>query len=160
MPFCASCGSQVEGRFCPKCGTPVGGAAPPTAPGGAAAAPPIQQVQAAPMADNVASALSYVFPINIVFLAIAPYNRNPVVRFHSFQSLFLDVACIVLWFVVGIVQRILWSILGFWTIGTLFGLVELAVFLFWLYLVIQTYSGKTIVLPVIGPIAQQQARSS
>ena len=28
MPFCQSCGVSVEGKFCPKCGTPAGGPAP------------------------------------------------------------------------------------------------------------------------------------
>jgi uncharacterized membrane protein len=115
-------------------------------------------VQAAPMADNVASALTYVFPINIVFLAIAPYNRNPVVRFHAFQSLFFDIACIALWIAMGILFSLLWSVAGFFVAESLFWLVRLAVFGMWLYLVIQAYSGKSVVLPVIGPIAQQQSR--
>jgi uncharacterized membrane protein len=34
MPFCSNCGSQVDGQFCQKCGTPVG------APAQSAAAPP------------------------------------------------------------------------------------------------------------------------
>lgn len=34
MPFCRSCGSPVEGQFCPKCGTGI------AAPAGPAAAPP------------------------------------------------------------------------------------------------------------------------
>lgn len=158
MPFCASCGSQVEGKFCPKCGSAVAGG--PTSPtgGGAAATSQVQPMQAAPMADNVASALAYVFPINIVFLVITPYNRNPTVRFHSFQSLFLCVACVVLWVAMGIVLGIMASVAGFWSIWPLFWLVRLAVFGLWLYLVIQTYSGKNVVLPVIGPIAQQQSR--
>jgi uncharacterized membrane protein len=29
----------------------------------------------------------------------------------------------------------------------------------WLYLLFSTYQGKTIVLPVIGPLAQKQAQS-
>jgi uncharacterized membrane protein len=29
----------------------------------------------------------------------------------------------------------------------------------WLYLLISTYQGKTIVLPIIGPLAQKQAQS-
>jgi uncharacterized membrane protein len=33
----------------------------------------------------------------------------------------------------------------------------LACFVLWIYIIVQTYQGKTIVLPVIGPIAQQQA---
>jgi uncharacterized membrane protein len=27
---------------------------------------------------------------------LAPYNKNPVVRLHAFQSIFMHVACIVL----------------------------------------------------------------
>lgn len=41
MPFCTTCGSSVEGKFCIKCGTPVGApaAAPPVATYRAAAQP-------------------------------------------------------------------------------------------------------------------------
>ena len=151
MPFCASCGSPVEGRFCPKCGAAIGGAAPP--PG--SAVPP----QSAPgtMADNVASTLCYVlgFITGIIFLVLAPYNRNPTVRFHAFQSIFLSVACIVLRVGLAIVL----GMIGMFTLYSLLLLFGLACFLLWIYLLIQTYQGKTIVLPVIGPIAQQQARA-
>jgi uncharacterized membrane protein len=41
----------------------------------------------------------------------------------------------------------------------LFSLFWLACFVLWIYLLIQAYQGKTVVLPVIGPIAQQQARN-
>jgi uncharacterized membrane protein len=36
-------------------------------------------------------------------------------------------------------------------------LLELAFFILWIYMIISTYQGKTVVLPVIGPLAQQQA---
>ena len=162
MPFCATCGSQVEGRFCAKCGSPVAGS-PPAGSGPAYAAPQGQPMssaapQAAPMADNVASALAYIFIVNIIFLVIAPYNRNPVVRFHAFQSLFLDVVCIIFWVGLGIVLGIVAGIGGFWVFWPLYWIMRLAIFVGWLYLVLQTYNGKTIVLPVIGPMAQQQAR--
>jgi len=110
------------------------------------------------MQDNVAAALTYIFPINIVFLAIAPYNRNPVVRFHAFQSLFLDVLCIVFWICLGIAFSIIGGVTGVFVFSPLYWLTRLAFFIGWLYLVIQTFQGKTIVLPVIGPIAQQQSR--
>jgi uncharacterized membrane protein len=156
MPFCASCGSQVEGRFCPKCGAAVGGgAAPPAAPAGPAAASQVQQVQAAPMADNIASMLCYIlgFITGIIFLVIQPYNRNPVVRFHAFQSIFLSVACIAIsWMLSIFLITLSFSFLA------VIMLVRLAMFLFWLYMLLMTYQGKTIVLPVIGPLAQQQAR--
>jgi uncharacterized membrane protein len=148
MAFCATCGSAVEGQFCPKCGGRVG-AAPSAAPSG-----PAMQVSGT-MADNVASTLCYVLGLitGIVFLVLTPYNKNPVIRFHAFQSIFLHVACIVLMIGLNIVLGIL-HLWGMFFLGSLFWL---ALFLLWIYLLIQTYQGKTIVLPVIGPIAQQQA---
>ena len=148
MPFCASCGTQVEGAFCPKCGAPVGtGAAPP--PSGA---PPV--ASAAPMADNAASALCYLLIPAIVFLVIAPYNQNKTVRFNAFQSIFLFVAMVVCSIALGIVL----GILHMWFIGFgIHSLYSLACFVLWIYLLITTFQGKTTVLPVIGPLAQQQA---
>jgi len=147
MPFCASCGTRADGAFCPKCGAPVGaGAAPP------AGAPPV--VSAAPMADNAASALCYLLIPAIVFLVIAPYNQNKSVRFNAFQSIFLFVAMVVCSIALGIVL----SILHMWFIGFgIHSLYSLACFVLWIYLLITTFQGKTTVLPVIGPLAQQQA---
>lgn len=50
MPFCTTCGTNVEGKFCVKCGTPVGASAAPAAPATAAPAAPAPAVpaQAAP----------------------------------------------------------------------------------------------------------------
>lgn len=150
MAFCATCGSQVEGQFCAKCGGRVG-AAP-----SAASGPTIQASQASgSMADNVASTLCYVLGLitGIIFLVLAPYNKNPVIRFHAFQSIFLHVACIVV--MIGL--NIVLGILHMWGMFFLGSLLWLVFFLLWIFLLIQTYQGKTIVLPVIGPIAQQQA---
>src|SRR5438552_9990723 len=101
MAFCPSCGNQVDGRFCAKCGTAVdaqaaGGAASSAAPAGVPAT-----TQAAGLTDNVASALCYAlgFITGILFLVLEPYSRNRKIRFHAFQSIFLNVACIVIWYV-------------------------------------------------------------
>src|ERR1700690_2492012 len=97
MAFCASCGAQVEGKFCAKCGA-AGDAA--SAPG---AAPP-QPLAATGMTDNAASALCYVLGLitGILFLVLAPYNQNKTIRFHAFQSIFLNVAWILFWMVFNI----------------------------------------------------------
>ena len=106
MPFCASCGSQVEGSFCAKCGSKVGGGAVP-------ASGPAMAATTSVMADNVASALCYVlgFITGIIFLVLAPYNRNPLVRFHAFQSIFLSVA----WIAFRMVGGILLGMMGLFT---------------------------------------------
>ena len=147
MAFCATCGSAVEGQFCAKCGSRVG-AAPSAASGPAMQAP-------GAMADNVASTLCYVLGLitGILFLVLPPYNKNPAIRFHAFLAIFLHVACIVVMIGLNIVLGIM-HLWGMFFLGSLFWL---ACFVLWIYLLVQTYQGKTIVLPVIGPIAQQQA---
>jgi len=106
------------------------------------------------MADNAASALCYLLIPAIVFLVIAPYNQNKTVRFNAFQSIFLFVAMVVCSIALGIVL----GILHMWFIGFgIHSLYSLACFVLWVYLLITTFQGKTTVLPLIGPLAQQQA---
>jgi uncharacterized membrane protein len=107
------------------------------------------------LADNVASALCYLAGLvtGIIFLVLPPYNRNRLIRFHAFQSIFLNVA----WIVVAIGLNIVLGMLNLWGMSFVSGLAGLAFFLLWIYMMLQTFQGKTIVLPVIGPIAQQQA---
>jgi len=150
MPFCASCGAAVEGRFCAKCGGSVG------APAGAPAGHTPQPAGAvgAPMADNVASALCYVLWLltGVIFLVIAPYNQNRTVRFHAFQAIFVSIAV----FIAEIVLGIVFSMLPF-SFWFLWQFVWLAILCLWLFLVISAYQGKQVELPVIGPLARQQA---
>jgi uncharacterized membrane protein len=111
-------------------------------------------VGAAPMADNAASALCYLLIPAIVFLVIAPYNQKKTVRFNAFQSIFLFVAMVACSIALGIVL----GILHMWFIGFgIHSLYSLACFVLWVYLLITTFQGKTTVLPLIGPLAQQQA---
>src|SRR4051794_33747386 len=159
MAFCASCGSAVDGRFCAKCGAVVGapaaaGGAPPPPPG----YPPV--ASAAGLTDNVASALCYLlgFITGIVFLVLAPYNQNRTIRFHAFQSIFMNLAA----FVCSFALSIMFTMLHFF--GAFFGLflgpvIWLAYMALWIYMMFQAYQGNTIVLPVIGPLAQKQAGS-
>jgi uncharacterized membrane protein len=164
MPFCASCGSQVDGRFCPKCGASVdaaGGAgpaaAPPSAPnpGGA----PYAAATPAGLTDNVAGALCYALGLvtGILFLVLAPYNQNREIRFHAFQSIFYSVFAIALGFVFGFMA----ILSGGWTLFLLpiFWLIRIGLFVLWLVLIIKAYQGQKLVLPIIGPLAQQQAGS-
>ena len=159
MAFCATCGAPVEGRFCAKCGSVV------AAPGAGSSGPAAQPVMAQPaavssgMTDNVASALCYALGLitGILFLVIAPYNQNKTVRFHAFQSIFAHVAVIVFWFVVGTVFSMMFHILHFLGLFVIYPVFWLAMLGLWIYLMVAAYQGKTVVLPIIGPLAQQQA---
>jgi uncharacterized membrane protein len=154
MAFCANCGAQVDGGFCPACGKPVGGAAPPPVP--PAAAP------AAGMQDNVAATLAYVlgFVTGIIFLVLEPYNKSREVRFHAFQSIFLSVGLIAIHIVLGWVGTALFTVslgLGTAVMGLLSLVISLGSLALWLFLLFKTYNGVRIVLPVIGPLAEKQA---
>ena len=151
MPFCPNCGTQVDGRFCASCGTAMGG----EAPGGSLPPSGPPPAAAGGMTDNVASALCYVLGLitGILFLVLSPYNQNKTIRFHAFQSIFMHVSVIVIYFALGILVS---SVLGF--LGALlFPVLGLACLGLWIYMIVMAYQGKTIELPVIGAIARQQA---
>jgi uncharacterized membrane protein len=114
-------------------------------------------VAAAPLQDNVASALCYAlgFITGIVFLVMEPYSKNRAIRFHAFQSIFMSVALFGIEIVLGFILTMLpWSMYYF--LWRIFGL---ALFALWAFLIYSAYQGKTIVLPVVGPLAQKQAQS-
>ena len=125
MAFCANCGAQVEGRFCQKCGAPVAGApmggatmggapiggAPmgAGAPSGTASPEYQSQTSSAGLSENAAGAICYLFGFitGILFLVLAPYNQNRNVKFHAFQSIFLNLGWFVLWIADVIVSIVL-----------------------------------------------------
>ncbi|MBM3775337.1 MAG: hypothetical protein FJW37_09270 [Acidobacteria bacterium] len=133
------CGAPLEGLFCAQCGASAEAAAS-TAPDSAPA-----------LSDNLASALCYVLGLvtGVLFLVLSPYNRNRKIRFHAFQSIFFHLAWMILWYAVLIALQ------GFLLFLT--PLVGLAFFAVWLYLIYPAYQGQKVVLPLIGPLAEQQA---
>ena len=115
------------------------------------------------MTDNMAGALCYLFGFitGILFLVLAPYNQDRNIRFHAFQSIFLNIAWIALWIVVTIRDFVLPRYIPFLGIfhqpGARSSSLGLGGFIVWLYMMFKTYNGEKIVLPVIGPMAEKQA---
>lgn len=143
MAFCPNCGAEADGRYCPKCGKALDAQDP--APG------PVQPGSAAGLPENTAAALCYVlgFVSGIIFLVLAPYSRNKLIRFHAFQSIFLNAAAFIIMWVLGFALT--------WFAWRLISVVNLAFFVLWVFMIVQTYQGKKIVLPVIGDWAARQA---
>jgi uncharacterized membrane protein len=109
------------------------------------------------LSDNAAGGLAYVTIIPaIIFLVIAPYNRNPYIRFHAWQSIFFTVACIVIDIAVGVVARL--PFIGLMTLF-IWPLVGLAFLIIWIILLIKAFNGERFKLPVIGDLAEKQANS-
>jgi uncharacterized membrane protein len=146
MAFCSGCGVQVAdgSTLCPACG--------------AKAMPAGAQSSGGGMSDNVAGMLAYVTIIPaIIFLVVAPYNKSRFVRFHAFQSIFFNIAWIVLWValsIVGMIPVLGWATLIIWPLLGLGGLI------LWIILLLKANQGQMWKLPAIGDLAEKQATAA
>ncbi|MEO7145466.1 MAG: hypothetical protein ABI165_18370 [Bryobacteraceae bacterium] len=162
----------MEGAFCAKCGTSIGAGAPPPPPGPAQGyAPPPPNYGPGPtpaaaqagggLTDNVAGALCYILGIltGIIFLVLAPYNQNRLIRFHAFQSIFFGIGIFVCWIAL-LVFSIALHVIPI--IGSIISLLlylcfSLGIFICYLMLMYKAYNNEKWMLPVIGALADKQA---
>jgi uncharacterized membrane protein len=112
--------------------------------------------------ESVAGALAYItFIPAIVFLVLDPYKKNRFVRFHSFQSIFLWVAGLL----IGVAFRFLGfvlliiPVLGHLLVWLIAMVAILAAVVIWLVLVVKALQGESFKLPLIGELAERQAGS-
>ena len=109
------------------------------------------------ISDNGAGAIAYITIVPaIVFLVMPPYNTSAYVRFHCWQSIFLNIVGIVLWVGLAIV-----TVVGMFFAPFLVLIIRLLIFLglfaLWLVCVLQALNGKRFKLPIIGALAEKQA---
>lgn len=111
------------------------------------------------LGDNAAGALAYITIVPaIVFLVLPPYNTNPFVRFHAWQSIFLNVAAIVLAILFSFLNVFGWMF-GWYFFYLLTRLIWLGWFIVWLVCLLKAVNGQRYKLPVIGDLAEKQAGS-
>jgi uncharacterized membrane protein len=112
------------------------------------------------LSDNSIGALAYFTPVPaIFFLAIRRYNKRPYVRFHSWQSVVFSAFVLLLSYALDFAlpytlsfdPRLLFGIR--WLIVVIWA----AIFLVWLWCVINALNGKRYKLPIIGEWADEQA---
>ena len=177
---CPACHNEVASEsaaFCNHCGAPLSApaaataqpAAPPVAPLAAtaprAASAPPPTATSSGLSPNGAAALAYVtFIPAILFLIIEPYNKTPLVRFHSFQSIGLAIVWFAFWIVMAVFSMFLAFIPVIRTMAIFFiPLVHFAfgicLFIMWLLAIIKASKGEWYKLPIIGNIALKQAQS-
>lgn len=136
----------MEGKYCSRCGAPAGagGSPPPPAATGISA--------------NVGAGLAYLIGLvtGIIFLLLPGYNRDPLVRFHAWQSIFLHVAFILTMMLLGVLRMILpWSLHGI--ANMLSVLLSLAFLAGWILAIVKAFQGQIYELPVVGEFARRRA---
>src|SRR5262249_46655477 len=106
------------------------------------------------LAPNVASMLAYLgcLVTGIIFVVIEKDNKD--VKFHAWQSIFLAGTSLALW----IVSFVLGMIPVIGLLAVLLHIVGgIGLFVVWIIAMIKAYQGQRWVIPVIGPLAEQQA---
>ncbi|HTD97147.1 MAG TPA: hypothetical protein VK627_09460 [Edaphobacter sp.] len=138
---------------------PIQDSVPPQPPPPPAYIPPAPTTSG--LSDNVAAALAYITIIPaIIFLILEPYNKIPLVRFHSFQSIALGVVAFALQIILSMGQISLHAIPLSWMLFSILHLLlVLVLFIAWLVAILKAGKGEWYKLPVIGDFAEKQARS-
>jgi uncharacterized membrane protein len=142
MAFCNMCGAQVAdgATVCAACS------------GRAAVLP---ATAASGLADNVAGMLAYVtFIPAIIFLVTEPYNKSRFIRFHSFQSIFLFVAVVIIQIALSVLTIVPFLI---FVTAPLHLLVALGALIVWIIVLLKANQGQMYKLPIIGDLAEKQA---
>jgi uncharacterized membrane protein len=151
MPFCTNCGNQVgpADSYCGRCGAKQGLAS-------AAGTPkqdPLKNVS-----RRTASMLCYIPIIGwiaaIVVLASPKYERDPDLRFHAFQGIYLFVVYLLIDWVMAPMLHIVPGPGGHLT-RMISGMLHLVVFGAWILMIIKTSQEQTLSLPIIGELAER-----
>ncbi|MGA9724688.1 MAG: DUF4870 domain-containing protein [Candidatus Binatus sp.] len=107
---------------------------------------------------NIIGALCYLlgFVTGLIFLYLEPYNQDEFIRFHARQSIGFSVA----WFAIGIVFGVFIAVLPH-GLGSLLNfiltLVDIALAVFWVFLMYEAYSGERYRIPELADIVDSIA---
>jgi uncharacterized membrane protein len=109
------------------------------------------------LTDNAAGAIAYItFVPAIVFLVLPPYNASPYVRFHAWQSIFLNVAAVIVSIALSFLM-VFFMFFGAFFLLAVSRLIWLLWFVLWLVCVLKALNGQRFKVPIIGDLAAKQA---
>lgn len=114
--------------------------------------PPSAENSKLKLEPNLAGALCYLFGClsGIIFFVLETDNKR--VRFHALQSILLFTSLTFL----SIMTLFLMIFSDLVVFRFMNGLIAIGQFALWLILVVRTYQGHTIKIPVVGDFAQKQ----
>jgi uncharacterized membrane protein len=151
MVYCTKCGAAMQDsdRFCPTCGQAVPGVGAGT--GGQAGA---RTQSFNDLSPKLASTLCYVpfigWLMSIVILSTPRLKRDKATLFHCFQGLYLFMTFLV-------VQAVVEPVLDRVNLDFVPNLMTLAIFVAWIYGLVQVANGREVVLPLVGEWASRSA---
>jgi len=139
MINCEKCQVPLDGTLCLVCGANY------------ESAPAARPAQPGRLSDNEASAICYVLWTftGLIMLILRPYNKNKVVRFHAVQAIVLTPFWLALIFTVGLFCPPEYS-------DTVFMAIQFGTLALWAFLIGMAYSGKRVVIPMIGSWAEKE----
>ena len=115
--------------------------------------------------ENVASAACYVLGwlTGIIFFLMEKDNKT--VRFHAMQSLLTFLPLSILYWILGAVFSMMvysagmYGAYGIWGLFSLLStLIGIIMLILWLVLMYKAYSGEKFLVPIVGPIAENQVK--
>ena len=108
--------------------------------------------------DHAAAALAYVtFIPAILFLLLPPYSSSAYIRFHAWQSVFLAIATFLATFILT-VMTIFGLLFGVFPVLVVNTVVWTLWLVLWLVCILQASKGVLFHLPILGRLAERQAR--
>ena len=121
------------------------------------------------MEENIASVLCYVLTwiTGLIFFFVEKENKT--VRFHAMQSILTFLPLMIIGFALGWIGAPRWTGYGgYYGLGSfspgipalvyLSWLIYVIIFVLWLILILKAYQGEKFKLPIIGDIAEKQAK--
>jgi uncharacterized membrane protein len=144
---CPQCNAEMPGNaaFCPGCGRRM-------------IAVPAGMAGTGFHNENILAALAYfTFIPAVVFLNVKSLRHNRLLQFHSWQSIFFDLALIL----AALALRILFALfsliprLGYLLGWLAFLIAGLACAIVWVVLVVKALQGELFKLPMIGDFAEK-----
>ena len=156
MPYCTNCGTEVgtTDKFCAICGAAQKPEPSASSATGTGQPKPVGDVMSN-MTPRTASILCYVpwmgWIASVVILASPRFQKDAKVRFHAFQGLYL----FVVWLLVEMVLDPILDSTDLRLMHMIGNMLQLAVFISWVFMMIKTSHNESYSLPVIGELAER-----
>ena len=108
--------------------------------------------------EHIAATLAYFFFFisGILLLTMEPYSTKKDLRLHAFQSIFLSVGFMAIWFFCAILTRVSGQFLNF-LLGAVMTTSWFCFVGVWIYAMVKAYNGLRLEIPVISKLAERFA---